>query len=70
MIHEIDFYGILLSPLLAAFITGWLALHIGAYYAEKHGFYKYVAQRAIFDAALLVILTGAAALIISGGWFS
>ena len=57
MMHEIDLYGVLLSPLLSAFIAAWLSQQVLTRVGERIGFYRFVAQRPLFDLALLVILT-------------
>jgi hypothetical protein len=59
MIGEIDFYGVLLPPLLV-----WLgvALALAALVRlglARTGFYRFVWHRPLFDLAVLIILLGA-----------
>ncbi|MCW6508151.1 DUF1656 domain-containing protein [Lichenifustis flavocetrariae] len=58
MTHEIDLYGVFVPDLLvwmaAAFLLSALARRLLAF----AGFYRFVWHRALFDAALYVILLG------------
>ncbi len=59
--HEMDLYGVLLPPLL---VWAIIALAIRAVLRRallRLGFYRFVAHPALFDMALLVILTGGVA---------
>lgn len=58
MIHEIDLYGMLISPILlwvsiAFVVTGVLCRLIG-----RFGLYRFIWHKPLFDLALLVIVTG------------
>lgn len=58
MIHEIDLYGMLISPILlwmsiALIVTGVLCHLIG-----RFGLYRFIWHKPLFDLALLVIVTG------------
>lgn len=58
MIHEIDVYGMLMSPLmlwvnLAFMLTGLLS-HV----AGRLGLYRFVWHKPLFDLSLLVIVLG------------
>ena len=58
MIHEIDLYGMLISPILlwmsiAFIVTGVLCDLIG-----RFGLYRFIWHKPLFDLALLVIVMG------------
>jgi len=58
MIHEIDLYGMLISPILlwmniAFIVTGVLCHLIG-----RFGLYRFIWHKPLFDLALMVIVTG------------
>lgn len=58
MIHEIDLYGMLISPMLlwvstAFIVTGVLCRLIG-----RLGLYRFIWHKPLFDLALLVVVTG------------
>lgn len=58
MIHEIDLYGMLVSPILlwmniAFVVTGVLCHLIG-----RLGLYRFIWHKPLFDLALLVIVAG------------
>ncbi|HTW25573.1 MAG TPA: DUF1656 domain-containing protein [Acetobacteraceae bacterium] len=65
MIHEVDFYGLLVSPML---IWAAIALPVSALLRRligRAGLYRFVWHRPLFDFALLIIVLGGVVGIIS-----
>ncbi|WP_428672083.1 DUF1656 domain-containing protein [Reyranella sp.] len=61
MIHELDLYGMFVSPMMlwvsvAVLLTGLLSLAM-----SRLGLYRFVWHKPLFDLALLVILLGGVA---------
>jgi len=63
MIGEIDLYGVLLPPLLVWLGLALLASACLRWGLLRLGLYRFVWHRPLFDAALLVILTGLVSLL-------
>jgi hypothetical protein len=64
MIGEIDIAGIFVSPLLLCMVIGFAARIMLSRLLDAVGFYRIVWQRPLFDTALLLILTGAAFIVL------
>ncbi len=58
MTHEIDIYGLFVSPLLALRIAALLVAFLIRRALDRLGFYRWVWHRALFDTALYVIVLG------------
>ena len=58
MIGEIDLQGVLIAPLLAWMLIAYLVSMPIRKFLAWSGIYRLVWHRALFDAALYVILTG------------
>ena len=68
MIREVDLYGLLVPPLLAAAAIA-LALTWGLRrLLDRRGFYRLVWHATLFDLALFVILLGLVAALGGGLW--
>lgn len=68
MIHEIDIYGVLVSPMLvwlgiALLVTGLLRWAMG-----RLGLYRFVWHKPLFDLALLIVALGGVVLV--RGWWA
>lgn len=66
MIHEIDIYGVLVTPMLvwlgtALLVTGLLRVALG--YA---GLYRFIWHKPLFDLALLILVLGG--VVAATGW--
>jgi hypothetical protein len=61
MTHEVDFYGVLLPPLLVWAVVALAFRAVLRRALLRVGFYRFVAHPALFDIAMLVILTGGVA---------
>ena len=59
--HELDLYGVLLPPLLVWAVAALAIRAVLRRALLRIGFYRYVAHPALFDIALLIILTGCVA---------
>jgi len=66
MMHEMDLYGILISPLLVCFVAAWLTAQVVTRIFDRYALYRFVASRQLFDLATLVSLTGLFAFIFFG----
>jgi hypothetical protein len=64
MIGEIDIAGIFISPLLLCMVIGFAVRIMLSRLLEAAGFYRLVWQRPLFDTSLLLILTGAAFIVL------
>jgi protein AaeX len=58
MIGELDFYGLLISPLLPLTVAALIVCAVLRRLLAAIGFYRLVWHRALFDLALLVIVLG------------
>jgi protein AaeX len=58
MIGELDFYGLLISPLLPLTLAALLICAVLRRVLGWIGFYRVVWHRALFDFALLVLVLG------------
>ncbi len=58
MINELDILGIYVSPLLVCMVSAFFLRILVSKLILKLGFYRLIAQRPIFDAALFISLTG------------
>lgn len=58
MIGELDFYGLLISPLLPLTLAALLVCAVLRHVLDALGFYRLVWHRALFDLALLVLVLG------------
>lgn len=58
MNHELDIYGLFITPLLAWAVIAWLISIPLRRLLEAIGFYRLVWHRALFDVALFFILLG------------
>lgn len=58
MIGEVDLHGVLVTPLLVWLLIAYLVSVPIRRILSWSGFYRLVWHRALFDAALLAILTG------------
>jgi hypothetical protein len=63
MIGEIDIYGVLLPPLLVWLGAGLMVSAAVRFGLSRAGFYRFVWHRPLFDLAILVIATGAVAML-------
>jgi hypothetical protein len=63
MIGEIDLYGVLLPPLLVWLGIGLAVSAVVRFGLSRAGLYRFVWHRPLFDLAILVIATGAVALL-------
>ncbi|MDE1151868.1 MAG: DUF1656 domain-containing protein [Micavibrio sp.] len=66
MMHEVDLYGVLISPLLVCFVAAWVTSQFVTRALERVSFYRFVASRQLFDLATLITLTGFFALVFFG----
>lgn len=64
MIGEIDIAGIFVSPLLLCMAIAFAVRIIVSRFLEAVGLYRIVWQRPLFDTCLLLILTGAAFIVL------
>ncbi len=58
MTGEVDLHGVLVAPLLIWLIIAYALSQVIRRLLDRIGFYRFVWHRALFDTALLVILTG------------
>lgn len=58
MNHELDLYGLFITPLLAWAVIAWLISIPLRRLLDAIGFYRLVWHRALFDVALFVIVLG------------
>ena len=58
MIHEIDIYGVLVSPMLAWTLPALAATGLLRMMLARLGLYRFVWHKPLFDLALLVIVLG------------
>ncbi|PSU07124.1 DUF1656 domain-containing protein [Photobacterium ganghwense] len=58
MLNELDILGIYVSPLLLCIVLAYCLRILLSYLLLRTGFYRLIAQRPIFDSALLISLTG------------
>jgi hypothetical protein len=63
MIGEINLYGVLLPPLLVWLGAGLAASAVVRFGLNRAGLYRFVWHRPLFDLAILVIATGAVAVL-------
>ena len=70
MIREIDVYGLLVSPLLAAAAIALAITWCLRWLLERWGFYRWVWHATLFDLALFVIVLGLVAIAAAGLWGS
>jgi hypothetical protein len=63
MIGEVDLYGVLVPPLLVWLGGGLLVSAVLRFGLNRAGFYRFVWHRPLFDLAILVIATGAVAML-------
>ena len=56
--HEINFFGLLISPLLVFFLIAWAIFTPLAWGLERAGFFKFVYNREIAEISILIILLG------------
>ena len=61
MIGEIDFYGVLLPPLLVWLAVALVLSGLLRWGLSRAGIYQYVWHRPLFDLAILVVLLGGVA---------
>ncbi len=58
MIREMDFYGLLIPPLLAWGLAALVATMLLSRLLARFGLYRFVWHRGLFDVAVFVILLG------------
>jgi len=58
MIHEINIYGVLVSPMLAWTLAALAATGLLRMMLARLGLYRFVWHKPLFDLALLVIVLG------------
>jgi predicted PurR-regulated permease PerM len=68
VIREIDIYGLLVSPLLAAAVVALAITWCMHWLLERGGLYRWVWHATLFDLALFVIVLGLVALA-AGNWW-
>lgn len=59
MMHEIDFYGVFVPDILVWLVVAFLVSLPLRWLLAGLGLYRFVWHRALFDAALFIILLGA-----------
>jgi hypothetical protein len=66
MIKEIDIGGIYLSPVLGMAVLAFVVTWIVATILNRLGFYRLVWHHTLFDAALFMLVFGAATVLVFG----
>jgi len=68
MIREIDIYGVLVSPMLVWCGLALVATGLVRWAMDRHGLYRFVWHKPLFDLALFVIVLGGVVAV--AGWWA